>query len=240
MSIGIELPDGFRLAEVKRISVYGLPGVGCYTLVINLYLSVIAPATDSDLSNLSIRVEWGDNQKRMIGTGVPEQAQPIPLSQHDTTIGFRLLLSQNQIEAIEALRKGGDVRLSIWLIGNVSHNGNSSTIYEPETFSVMRQEWIEKALEKMEYYRSFFYELPLPYVKNGQEPAAALIKKAQHYLLRGDYDDCVGKCRNLLEAYSLTNAARKVAKDARDKYKGDQDKRKTMGAFERMLVLCIK
>ncbi len=89
----------------------------------------------------------------------------------------------------------------------------------------------------MGYHRSFFYELPLPYVKNGQESAATLIKKAQHYLLCGDYDDCVGKCRNLLEACSLTNAAQKKAKRAREKYKGDQGKRESMDASERMLVL---
>jgi len=144
MSISIELPNNRRLAEVKRISVGGSPGVGCYTLVINLHLSVMAHETDSDLSNLSIRVRWGDNQNRMIGIGVPNEAQPIRLTKYggEKTICFYLLLSPTQIEGIEALRKGGDVRLSIWLIGNVSHNGNSSTIYEPETFSVMRQEWL--------------------------------------------------------------------------------------------------
>ncbi len=239
MSISIELSNGCRLAEVKRISVHGLPGVGCYTLVINLHLSVMAPATDSDLSNLSIRVEWGDNQQRMIGTVVPDQAQPIPLSQHctTTTIGFRLLLSQNQIEAIEALRNGGDILLSIWLIGNVSHDGNSFTIQERETFLVPQQEWIG-ALKLMGYCRSFLYELTLPYAENEQEPATALIKKAQDYLLRGDYDDCVGKCRSLLkEAYPLTDEDEKVRKKALEKYRGNQDARKSMDVPERMLAL---
>ena len=82
MSISIEQSSGHRLAEARRISVHGLPGVGSYTLVINLHLSVTAPATDTYLSNLSIRVDWGDNQQRMIGTGVPDQAQPIRLSQY--------------------------------------------------------------------------------------------------------------------------------------------------------------
>ena len=111
MSISIEQPSGHRLAEARRISVHGLPGVGGYTLVINLHLSVTASTTDTYLSNLSIRVDWGDNQQRMIGTGVPDQAQPIRLSQYsnEATIGFRLLLSQNQIEAIEALHNGGDI-----------------------------------------------------------------------------------------------------------------------------------
>jgi len=80
MSISIETPSGHRLAEARRISVHGLPGVGGYTLVINLHLSVMAPTTETLLSNRSIRVDWGDNQQRMIGIGVPNQAQPIRLT----------------------------------------------------------------------------------------------------------------------------------------------------------------
>ncbi len=86
MGISIEQPSGHRLAEARRISVHGLPGVGGYTLVINLHLSVTASTTDTYLSNLSIRVDWGDNQQRMIGTGVPDQAQPIRLSQYSNEV----------------------------------------------------------------------------------------------------------------------------------------------------------
>ena len=84
MSISIETPSGHRLAEARRISVHGLPGVGGYTLVINLHLSVMAPTTETLLSNRSIRVDWGDNQQRMIGIGVPNQAQPIRLTPYSS------------------------------------------------------------------------------------------------------------------------------------------------------------
>jgi hypothetical protein len=238
MSISIEQPSGHRLAEVRRIRVHGLPGVGGYTLVINLQLSVTAPATDSYLSNLSIRVDWGDNQQRMIGTGVPDQAQPIRLTQYsnEATISFRLLLSPTQIEAIEALRNGGDINLSIWLRGNVFRDSNSYTIQQQGTFPVSQQEWVE-ALNRMEYCRSFLYELTLPYEENDQKPAFTLVQRAQYHLLRGHYDECVGECRKLLEACPLNDADQKALKTAREKHKGDRAARESMDVPEHMLAL---
>ena len=136
MSISIETPSGHRLAEARRVSVHGLLGVGGYTLVINLHLSVMAPTTETWLSNLSIRVDWGDNQQRMIGTGIRDQAQPVRLSQYnnEATMGFRLLLSPTQIEAIEALRNGGNLNFSIWFLGNVFQDSNSSNIQQQGDF----------------------------------------------------------------------------------------------------------
>jgi len=238
VGISIEQPSGHRLAEARRIGVHGLPGVGGYTLVINLHLSVTTPATDSHLSNLSIRVDWGDNQQRMIGTGTPEQAQPIRLSQYsnELTIGFRLLLSPTQIEAVEALRNGGDISLSIWLLGNVFQDGGSSTIQQHGTYKVSQQEWVD-ALNRMEYCRSFLYEMTLPYKEKEQGSAFILVQRAQYHLLRGHYDECVGECRKLLEAYPLSDADRQVLKMAREKHKGDRAARESMDVPERMLAL---
>lgn len=238
MGISIEQPCGHRLAEARRISVHGLPGVGGYTFVINLHFSVTAPTTDTYLTNLSIRVDWGDNQQRMIGTGIPDQAQPVRLSQYsnDATMGFRLLLSPSQIEAIEALRNGGDVSLSIWLLGNVFQDGGSATIQQQGTYKVSQQEWVE-ALNRMEYCRSFLYEITLPFEDDVDEPAFALVQRAQHHLLRGHYDECVGECRKLLEAYPLTDEDRHVLKMAREKSKGDRAARESMDVPERMMAL---
>ena len=135
MSIIIEHQSGRSLAEVRRISVYGLPGVGSYVLGIKLHLSVNKSETNSHLSNLSIRVSWDGEQRRMIGFGVPSMGQSIRLTQYNAEekISFDLLLSPTQIEAIEALRNGGDISLSISLAGNISidgksQDGNNSTI----------------------------------------------------------------------------------------------------------------
>lgn len=238
MSIGIEQPSGYRLAELKRISLHGLPGIGGYTLVVNLHLTVTAHDTDICLSNLSLRVDWGDNKQRMLGAGIPDQAQPLRITQYDNEkiIGFRLPLTPYQIEGIESLRNGGDVKLSLWLLGNVVQDGASSTIQQQGTYTIPQQEWVE-ALNRMEYCRSFLYELTLPFDENDEEPLFALVQRAQYHLLRGHYDTCVGECRKLLEAYPLSDEDNKVLKSARDKLKGDRAARESMDIPERMLAL---
>jgi hypothetical protein len=238
MSISIESPSGHRLAEIKRMSVHGLPGVGGYTLAINLHFIVAAPVSETFLDNLSIRIDWGDNKQRMLGNSIPEQAQPISIKQYDNekTVTFRLLLLPSQIEAIEALRNAGDVHLSIWLIGRVVNEGKSGSIQQQSTFKVSQQEWVE-ALNRMEYSSSFLFELTLPFSANQKEPAVDIIKKAQYHLMRGHYDECVGECRKLLEAYPHTAEDTKALKSARSKLKGDQAARETMDLPERMLSL---
>lgn len=238
MSISIEHPNGRRLAEARRIGVHGLPGVGGYTLVVNLHLSVFPPGSDTYLRDLAVRVDWGDNQQRMIGTGAPDQAQPVRISKYDNEklLCFRMLLSPSQIEAIEALRNGGDINLSIWISGSVFQDGSTSSIQQQGAFTVRQQEWIE-VLERMDYRRTFLYELPLPFDENGTEPTAALLRKAQYHLMRGHYDECVGECRKLLEACPLSEPDQRVLKTGRDKYKGDRTARESMDVPERMLVL---
>jgi len=238
MSISINSPDGRSLAETRRIDVHGLPGIGGYTLVINFPFSITAPLTDTYLHNLSIRVDWGDGCQRMIGTAIPEQSQPVRITTgcNQLTIGFRLLLSPSQIEAIEALRNGGDINFSIWFLSNVYQEDKHLSIQQQGKFNVIQQQWVE-ALNRMEYCRSFLYELKMPFVDNEQEPAMELVEKAQYYLLRGDYDACVGECRKLCEAYPLSDVDDKVLKTGRKKYKGAREERESMDLPERMLVL---
>ena len=238
MSISIDNSRGHRIAEVKRISVHGLPGVGGYTLAINLHLMVTASVTEVFLNNLSIRIELADGSQRLLGIAIPDQAQPISISQYDNEkiVTFRLLLSPNQIEAIEALRNGSDIDLSISLLGNIVNEVNSKKIQQQSTFKVNQQEWVE-ALNRMEYSLSFIYELTLPVTENQKDPAVEIIKKAQYHLMRGHYDECVGECRMLLEAYPKTDEDNKALKLARNKLKGTQADRESMDVPERMLVL---
>ncbi len=237
MSISINYPSGHTLGEVKNIRVTGLPGVGSYTLVIHLQLSIYPPKSETFFNNLSIRIDWGDNRQRMLGSAIPDESQPITIPQSpDKTICFRMLISKHQLEAIESLRNGGDFPLSIWLTGNVIQSDRMTNIYQHEIFTVKQQEWVE-ALASMEYRRTFLFELPIPFVENEQEPAGHIIRKAQNHLLRGQYDECVGECRKLLEVYALDDSDKKLLKSAREKYKGTQDARQSMDIPERILIL---
>jgi hypothetical protein len=238
MTINIESPDRYRLAETKRIEVHGLPGLGTCTLVLRLDLGIVPPKTDTYLENLWIRVEWCDNRQRMLGTAMPDESHSIRISPHhnELNLNFRIPLSFGQIEAIEALRNGGDFRLVVWLSVQVRQGSDTSGSYGRAEFDVRQQDWI-RALQEMEYQRTFLYELPLPKNDRPEEPAAGIICKAQQYLLSGHYDQCVGECRKLLEAYSLGEADEQLLKTAREKYKGDRTARESMEIPERLLVL---
>lgn len=237
MSINITYSNGYTLADVRSVSLHGLPGIGGYTLSIILDLSIHPPKTDVWLNNISIRIDWGDKSQRMIGNATPEESQPIRISQYDKdkTISFKLLLMPNQIEAIESLRNGGDFSVTIWFTCNVIHNEATSNIQQQGVFIIPQKEWID-ALERMGYRSTFLFELPIPFIGDNKIPASQIIQKAQAHLLRGHYDDCVGECRKLLEAYALSEADQKLLKAARDKYKGNQTTRESMDIHERMLV----
>lgn len=238
MSIDIECPNRLRLAEAKRIEVHGLPGLGSYTLVIGLQFAIFAPKIDTYFQHLSLRLDWGDNRQRMIGTALPDQSQPIRITQHSNELSlyFRIPLSPYQMEAIESFRNGGDFKLAIWLAGQVVQGEKTSDIQRHGEFTVRQQEWVE-ALERMEYRRTLLYEMSLPGEDKSGEPAAELIRKAQRHLLHGHYDQCVGECRKLLEAYPLSASDEKLLSIAREKYKGDGEARKSMDIAERLIVL---
>lgn len=238
MTISIECPNQYRLAETKRIEVHGLPGLGTCTLVLRLDLGIRPPKVDTYLDNLWIRVEWSDNRQRMLGTAMPDESQSIRISPHhsELSLNFRIPLSYGQIEAIESLRAGGDFRLALWLSAQVRQGSDVSGSYGRTEFDVRQQDWI-RALQEMEYQKTFLFELPLPKEDKVNEPASGIIRKAQQYLLSGHYDQCVAECRKLLEAYSLGEGDKLLLKAARDRYKGDQPSRESMDIPERMLVL---
>ena len=238
MSISIQCPNRFILAELKRIEVYGLPGLGTCTAVLRLNFSVRPPEVEAFLEDLWVRVEWGDNHQRMLGTAMPDESQPIRISPHhnELALHFRIPLSFSQIEAIEARRNGGDFKLVLLLSTQVRQGGEVSGSYNRTEFDVRQQDWI-RALQQMDYQQTFLFELPLPKDDKANEPAAGIICKAQQYLLGGHYDQCVGECRKLLEAYPMAEADKQLLKAARDKYKGDQPAREAMDIPERLLIL---
>ncbi|EAR21577.1 hypothetical protein [Nitrococcus mobilis] len=237
MTISIVTSNCQILADVYQIQVNGLPGLGGYTLIINLHCTVRSLETQTFLRHLVIRVDWGGEEQRRIGFAIPEQAQPIQISSSgQQTLEFRLALTPQQLEAIEARRNGGDFRLRIWLTGEVTQGGNIATITESGEHHIRQQDWIE-ALERMEYRRSLLYEVPLPDQESGAEPAADIIGKAQYHLLRGHYDECVAECRKLFETYPLSKEDEAQLGRAREKFSGGRDGKESMDIPERLILL---
>lgn len=231
MSIGLDDPDGHRVADLREVKVHGLPGVGCYTLVLNLHFKVASPRADTTIRNVSIRLEWGGSEQRMIGVAMPD-SPPIRITQYSTDIqiGFRLPITGAQIEDIEKHRNGGNFKLALWFMGEVEQGGKSQNKSDRHEFEVRQQDWIE-ALERMEYRRTMLFELPVPSV---DAPIGELVAKAQAFLHKGDYDQTVTLCRQAIEKIEALAGDRAAASRAVDKYRDD---RKGMDTAERLLFL---
>lgn len=225
------------LADISRIHVSGLPGLGSHTLLINLHCMARPLETEIFLRHLTLRVEWGGEEQRRIGFAVPEQAQPVRMSSSGQQgLDFQFVLTPNQLEAIEARRNGGDFRLKIWLTGEVTQGDDTATITESGEYHVRQQDWVE-ALERMEYRRSLLYEVPLPDPESGAESAAGIIRRAQNLLLRGHYNECVAECRKLVEAYPLSEEAKAQLIRARKKFKDGGTEKESMDIPERLALM---
>lgn len=225
------------LADISRIHVSGLPGLGSHTLLINLHCMARSLETEIFLRHLTLRVEWGGKEQRRIGFAVPEQAQPVRMSSSgQQSLDFRLTLMPQQLEAIETRRNGGDFRLTIWLTGEVSQGNDTATITESGEHHVRQQDWVE-VLERMEYRRSLLYEVTLPDPESGAEPVAGIIRKAQHHLLRGHYDECVAECRKLFEVYPLSKEDEAQLRRAREKSNSGRGGKESMDIPERLALL---
>lgn len=231
MSIGLDDPNGYRIAELREPKVSGLPGIGCYTLVLNLHFNVTPPKVETIVRNVSIRLEWGDGAQRMIGVASPDsQATRITEHSSEMMIGFRLPLTGTQIKGIEQRRNGAGFKLVLWFMAEVEQAGKIQSKNDRHEFEVRQQDWVE-ALGRMEYRRTMLFELPVP---NSDAPTGELVAKAQAFLHKGEYDQAVILCRQAIEKTEELAGDKSAAGRTVDKYR---DHRKEMDTTERLLFL---
>jgi len=231
MSIGLDDPNGYRVAELREVKVHGLPGIGTYTLAFVLHFSATQPRAETTIRNVTVRLDWGDNEQRMIGVALPDGLSA-RIHQHSTNIpiGFRLSLSAAQIEGIEKRRNGGNFKLSLWFMGDVEQAGQSHGVVGTHEFEVRQQDWIE-ALERMEYRRTMLFELPVP---SSDAPVGELVAKAQAFLHKGDYEQAVILCRQAIEKIEVLVDDKSAVGQAVKKYRSAREE---MDTTERLLFL---
>jgi len=143
------------------------------------------------------------------GTGFLDTLQPAdtPIalgtsphsSSHQVSIG--VALDARQVESVERLRMGGDLALIVDLRGRVQVQGESALVSDRHEHRVQQGAWV-RVLEQMEYGRMILLEVPVPNVESAPllvEPVRHL-EKAQQAMLRGEWREAVGCCRDVLEA----------------------------------------
>lgn len=234
MSLTIGGHNGPRIAEVKSVKVHGQPGAGCYVLYIALQAVSGRYESKALISDLSLRV---DLESRLhVGVGKKEGSPLIEWWPHtaDSQIGFYIKLSGSQLEAIEQVRGLGEIGVSLWLSGVTHTDKGVHDFISQQTFRVPKEEWL-RALDHMDYQVSLLFELPLPNETAVSDDIQNTLTKAKSHLASGHYEECVAKCRSVIELLEELREDKKDAQAVAKKYKGPD--RKEMTINERMLFL---
>lgn len=135
----------------------------------------------------------------------------VGLGFYESGFTFEAYLGSREIEAIETIRNGGELTLTVSWWGNAwvpasTHPANpvpgSIQAINPDrvTRAIPQSHWT-KVLEGMGYARRMLVEVPVP--ESAGDPsmvkAVAFLAKAQDKTARGEYREAVAHCRESLE-----------------------------------------
>ncbi len=236
MGITIGGFDGPRLAEVRNISAYGVPGCGVYVLYLRLMTLAANLKSEALISQLACRLDTGEPHLK-IANGVIEGHPVIRWTEHtdDYQLGFFFYLSGSQLNSIESSRGSSDLKVSIWLSGTVNYDGKQQSFSDKGEFVIPKQQWVE-ALATMRYQDTLLFELPMPKGTDSTDDSLkVLLERAQNHILNGHYQESVGLCRQVIEFIESDRGDKQAASIAVGKYKNGN--REEMNAIERMLFL---
>jgi len=207
---------GFAEASIGQVS--GEACLGFYRLLFQVTLQVhgsdglkrfqVGDGTHpAELRDLRIDIKLPGRTPARVGRLHPEpRFLPVRAFPDASSVkgAFAIELSADRLEALEAARNGGDLTLELaWLsaiadgLGTVHHSNRD------EPFVVGQSDWI-KVLGQLGYAKLMLLEVPLV---EGLGPAFAdatgHLMKAKAAILRGEYREAVGCCRDVIEALSL-------------------------------------
>ncbi|MEX2576471.1 MAG: hypothetical protein WD382_07480 [Halofilum sp. (in: g-proteobacteria)] len=151
-------------------------------------------------------------------------------------MAFRVPITSKQIEHIERFRASRDLELELWFFAEVEAASGRRDARDAVNFKVPQSEWI-RVLEECQFKRTLLYEFEAPDPNaSGDEDINALVDAAQADLHAGRYDECVAKCRQLIEIAQGTSSTHQRVQSAGDRF-CDASSRRNMDRRERILFL---
>ncbi|MBL6751119.1 MAG: hypothetical protein ISP90_11385 [Nevskia sp.] len=143
---------------------------------------------------------------------------------------FEVRLSPQELQALENLRNGGDLRFAVQLNAQVAKpGGDPQPAHQMVHGVVVQSEWI-KELNSSGFSNTILIEVPLAVV--GSKKVGEQLHQARELLLAGRYSDVVAKCRIVLE--SVDDVARASTANVLELY---QKSRQEMTVAERLQFL---
>lgn len=165
---------------------------------------------------------------------IPSSIQILQCTQYPNNnqqLPFEVVLTKEQVNALEEYRQDKNLKLNIGLRALTSSNRAPVASYEHEDVIVPREEWLG-ALNNAGFRQTILFEIPLPHKTNELNNFYA---KAQEFIESGHYKEAVIQCRHIIEQIESFREDKKQSALANTKaHTGD---RKNMSAIERLLSL---
>ena len=245
--------DNLPIADLSVKSITGRPGVGFYRLLFEVSITQhrIIPnkKTWSSFRETEGQVRVGpqgaahNNLGRILSevsfVMVAQESSPELTSPYIYSHLFYIELNPLQIERIEFLRNGGDLEFELHLSGIADGaSGPRSSIVQGVYFLANQNTWI-KVLKEMKYQEFLLFEIPIPPENASDEMKQAVqyLNQAKDHLLKGHYDEAVGKCRLVLESLTKGLKEESGCRSAIDAYCKDRKQKEEMTKDQRFLFL---
>jgi hypothetical protein len=167
-------------------------------------------------------------------TSIPSSIQIIQCTQYPNNneqLSFEVVLTKEQVNALEEHRQDKDLRFNIGLRALTSADNAQVASYEHEDVIVPREEWLG-ALNNAGFRQTILFEIPLPHETNELNNFYA---KAQEFIESGHYKEAVIQCRHIIEQIESLREDKKQSGAANTK--AHSNDRKNMSAIERLLSL---
>ncbi|HOX57886.1 MAG TPA: hypothetical protein PLC99_13445 [Verrucomicrobiota bacterium] len=195
----------FAKPEIKQIT--GKPCLGFHRLNIRIAFQITEyPNEDKPMvlnlgGELKLKNQGNDH---VIGKMTPSRGDRIlKPANHSTeaSCDFEVDLEGRSLEAIEALRNGGEIYLvaTIWGTALLKENG-AQQLYQDLHHNINQGTWVE-ILAQLGYAKYMLLEVPLPEKNTHPELAQAAehLSSAQKAMMNGNYKDSMSACREVLE-----------------------------------------
>lgn len=226
--------NGDSIAEFDQLNIHGREAVGGYAFT--FVLRGNRRACEKHISIFDIRLSIASLEpiKPLINL-IPASNQCIQCHQYPNSseqIAFELVLSKEQVNALEEYRQDSDLKLNLGLRALILAENKSTSSYDTSDVAIPREQWL-KALNGARFRQTILFEVPLPSVS---DDFANLYNKAQGFIETGHYKESVIQCRHIIEKIESCRKDKSLS-SAANKKAHDRQERQGMNSIERLLSM---
>jgi hypothetical protein len=222
------------IVEFNQFSVHGKEAAGGYGFT--FLLKGNCRRCENPISIFDIRLSLALSAPvKPVLTSIPSSIQLIQCTQYPNNnqqLPFEVVLTKEQVNALEEYRQDKDLKLNIGLRALTSSNSTPFASYEHKDVIVPREQWL-KALSNSGFRQTLLFEVPLP---SKADEIVGLYSKAQEFIETGHYKDVVMQCRHIIEKIESIRED-KTLSSAANKKAHNRQQRQGMTSIERLLSL---